>query len=212
MRVLVLGALLAACASRPVPAPEGRAAAVIGMRIWVDSPARGTYGTRNQPASGVVFVRISEKGDPTRVGEVIESNYAQGATVYLFNAEPGRYAAVAAFRQRDGRKVYSFFSEALIRKTLVDVKPRSTAFAGTLRISVSYNTSVVDDAQNHYFRLIAPEVYTANLLERLVARTDAEIERRHDLKRDAEAEAAFRDRARSLFTKTSWMSRLSADG
>ncbi len=184
MRLAVLGVLLAACATRPVPVPTGQRTSVIAMRVWVDSPARATYGERSQHADGIVFVKLAEKGDPTRVTETLQSNYSHGATQYLFNAEPGRYAVVACFRRRDGRKVYSYFSEALIQRTLVEVKPRSVAYVGALRIGVSYNLQTADDAQDHYFRTVDPGFYTAGILERMVARTDNELEKRHRLTRE----------------------------
>ena len=208
MRLAVLGVLLAACAARPVPVPTGERTSVIGMRVWVNSPARGSYGARNQQADGLVLVRLPEKGDPTRMTETLQSNYSQGTTQYLFTAEPGRDAVVACFRRRDGRKVYSYFSEALIKKTVTEVKPRSVAYVGTLRIGVSYNLQTADDAQNHYFRTVDPRFYAAGVLERMIARTDNELEKRHKLTRDAEAEASFHKRARGPFAGSKWLARL----
>ena len=117
---------------------------------------------------------------------------------------------MACFRRRDGRKVYSYFSEALIQKTIVEVKPRSVAYAGALRIVVSYNLQTADDAQDHYFRMVDPRFYGANVGERMVAQTDNELEQRHRLTRDAEAETSFLERARELLRGTTWLSRLPA--
>ncbi|MBW1687325.1 MAG: hypothetical protein JRS35_19985 [Deltaproteobacteria bacterium] len=70
----------------PVQAPANGDASLLAIKVHLDR--RG--GTER-----VYFVRI-EEGDPLSQEAVIPSNYFEDGYVYLLNASPGRYAAVAA--------------------------------------------------------------------------------------------------------------------
>ena len=70
----------------PVQAPANPSAALIAIKVVPGS----------LPTHRVYFVRVEEGGDPLSGLVLIPSNYFEDGYVYLLNATPGRYAAVAA--------------------------------------------------------------------------------------------------------------------
>ncbi|MBI4083727.1 MAG: hypothetical protein HY423_14070 [Candidatus Lambdaproteobacteria bacterium] len=161
----MLAATLAGCAGPKPPAPQMDAGIVgISLRIWapdVMTPPYdiSRYKTLSNPAK-VYFVRLEGDADPLTQRTLIESNFEQEGQVYLLNAKPGRYAAVAAlideqiyrppaarqvrFRRMsgisgddgggDGRPVHPnyvvYFPAELIKKTVVTVGPHALAYMG----------------------------------------------------------------------------------
>ena len=136
-----------------------------------------------QPAVEVFFVKLEDGNEPFDATDLILSNYADKRHVYLLNAEPGRYVAVAAgLGTTDGPAVgvtvagqvggvlvtfgmtfgvtiraNSFFSMAMISDTEVTVVPQQMVFMGDYVVSM--NTKMKkqgDEAQAHYYRLLLP--------------------------------------------------------
>ena len=70
----------------PVEAPAGARAALIAIKVV----------PRSLETRLVYFVRVEEGGDPLSGQVLIPSNYFEDGYVYLLNATPGHYAAVAA--------------------------------------------------------------------------------------------------------------------
>jgi hypothetical protein len=160
----LIAANLAGCAAPKPPAPQVDAGIVgISLRIWAPDVMSQPYEPYdykrlNNPAK-VYFVRLEGDADPLKQRSVIESNFEQDGQVYLLNAKPGRYAAVAAlideqiyrppaarqvrFRRMDGVSGDSggdgapvhpnylvYFPAELIKKTVVTVEPHALAYMG----------------------------------------------------------------------------------
>ena len=88
---------------------------------------------------------------PTRV---LPSNYARGKYIYLLNAQPERYVAVAFFRRQVVRGAptsqYSvYFSEDLIKVTEITVHPAGMSFMGEFDVDTSVGLKKADKAQLH---------------------------------------------------------------
>lgn len=83
-------ALVAACVSPPAPAnTESAAISIIIEKQW-------SAGGSKENSHRVYFIRWNDSDDPTKQNDIIESNYHRDGRVYLLNAKPGRYSAVAA--------------------------------------------------------------------------------------------------------------------
>ena len=167
-RFLSLFALmgLTACATTTKP-PEmlGAKPAGIGISVGIDS------ALQNQKPNAVYFVKLSDRDNVLSSYPVIRSNYAKGYNVYLLNAEPGLYAAVAASYSQFipamaapatagvtvtagggtiGRVAY--FPEGLIRKTVMEVKPGLISYMGTYEVDMAFMAGFrsADKAQEYY--------------------------------------------------------------
>jgi hypothetical protein len=172
--LFVLGASLcfsAACTTPPPP-PLKADSAIVGVRVATTAP----LGLGSQDAEQVYFVRMDASGKFS--GEqVIPSNYASDGYVFLLNAEPGTYAAVASQKTATssagmGAPVGGGFSagvgvtitvdmvtympEAVITHTIVDVKPGTAAFMGEFVIDQHTDFEEADELQLHYYRLMQP--------------------------------------------------------
>jgi len=100
--------------------------------IWLKLHAPWRAFTRTP--SWIAFVRLDdETGSIPEGAEIIRSNYGHENHLYLLNPEPGRYVAVAAFRDRQpfvSDEVHFYFSEELIELTEVTVAPGEIAVMG----------------------------------------------------------------------------------
>ena len=151
---LALGCLASVRPPPPVQDPASANAALIAIKVVNNS----------FPTNLVYFVRIEKGNDPLSQQVLIPSNYFEDGYVYLLNARPGRYAAVAAALLVDVKKHTKTttmpvggggsFSGSVgvsytiegpiedvillpgdaIQGTLVDVKPDSVAFMGEWRL------------------------------------------------------------------------------
>jgi hypothetical protein len=140
-------------------------------------------GSLEQPAVEVFFVKLKDGNEPFDATDLIVSNYADKSHVYLLNAEPGRYVAVAAgLGTTDGPAIgvtvagqvggvpvtfgmtfgvtiraNSFFSMEMISDTEVTVVPQEMAFMGDYVVSMDTKMKKQgDEAQAHYYRLLLP--------------------------------------------------------
>lgn len=83
-------AIAAGCVSPPGPlSGESAAIGVMLEKQWSENGFRAN-------AERIYFIRWNDDSDPAKQNDIIESNYNRGGRVYLFNAKPGRYSAVAA--------------------------------------------------------------------------------------------------------------------
>ena len=75
------------------------------------------------------FVRLDE-GDPLAMPYLIQANYFEDGYVYLLNARPGRYAAVAASSRTKGgatSEFIAYFPAEAIEQTIVELEPGRVA-------------------------------------------------------------------------------------
>ena len=159
-RALLLSGLLcaaaAAAATLPLPAPDPERG-LIGITVRSLAPVRAIRSHAVQ----VYFVRLEEGVDPLAAEEVIPSNHRDGKQLFLLNAKPGRYVAVAAELKpapmSGGLDLKAFFSSALIPKTEVTVAPGEVAFAGDYLVAQHMDMKNADAAQGHYYQLLAPD-------------------------------------------------------
>ena len=154
--LLATGLVRAETVPLPTPDPE-RGSIGITVRALQRSDGRPKIVS----AVEVFFVKLRSGQDSRRAVDVTRSTFARRDRVFLLNAEPGRYAAVAAVLpassgQRVGSRAY--FSSDLIPMTEVTVAPGQLVFMGEFVLNLSTRFRALDRAQAHYFDLIVPDV------------------------------------------------------
>jgi len=214
----ILVALLATgCASTPIPRMEDPQASAIGIQVETQAPV-GIFS--NNP-DRVFFVRIDDEGGITQ-NQVIPSNYAIDGRIYLLNAKPGKYAAVAAFRSQAGspfapaaqpgfsvsvsvgRTGYTtYFSKELIEATTVDVGRGEIAFMGSYLVRQSLGLTDADPTQSHYAELIAPGTSKSGL-GRLLSGDYHYRGAIREAKRDEDTRTEFLRRSRDDLAEGGW--------
>lgn len=120
----------------PPPPPIDSQSSVIGMWLKMQAPWR-IFHTK---PSFVYFVKMDDQHGVLTQNHFIRSNYSHGNQVYLLNAEPGTYAAVAAVCERQlgiSNEKHYYFSEELIKLTKVTVTPGTVAFMGAFTVDTS---------------------------------------------------------------------------
>lgn len=174
-RMWCVVALSLGCASPP-PAPMSPATGGVGIHVATRLP----LGLWPEPQGQVLFLRLPDIDDPTYTsGTVYVSNYAKGDYVYLLNARPGRYVAVACWREQsnrviDGVPVYSAgdmgkalgeelgptrFTTYLPRPTIQSsetlVEPGCVAFMGWYELDNLLGLDGADETQTFYHGQLA---------------------------------------------------------
>ena len=162
---------------------------VIGVKIKVIAPAKIGHGW----ADAVYFVRVVEDSDRLAAENFIPSNYSKGKNVYLLNAKPGRYVAVACMFEPAATGAHStvVFSKADIPRTEIEVVPGGVVFMGVIEANSSSKMSESDEAQSHYLRLIAPTTAKKGFLARAFTYDYAYTATFKSLERDEAAEKGF---------------------
>jgi hypothetical protein len=221
--VLFLGLTLSlACATPAPPARESPDLSVIGIAVSISAPV----GWWHNQATHVYFVRLDDP-DHDAQDLPIRSNYINGKYVYLFNAWPGRYAAVAAGYETQnqgapmggsfgvgggvsvGASVTPTYSNTftaylpgtLIDKTAVTVGQSEVAFMGEIVLDKT-DWEAADDVQLRYYRLLAPGHKDLNFLMKALSgqRHDAGIE--HELDRGQATRRRFLEHSQHALTDT----------
>lgn len=123
-------------------------------------------GIGKASANEVFFVKLEDGNEAFSATDLIPSNYRSSRQVFLLNADPGRYVAVAArFRshkltldieEMGGEDRAVFFSMEMISETEVTVVAQDMVFMGEFRVNRSRRTKNADAAQAHYLRLQLP--------------------------------------------------------
>ena len=220
LRVLVILVALStavACATTPPPSPFDAESSIIGIRVKVRA-----FKLFSTAAERVYFVRLDERAE-----EVVPSNYAGGGYIYLVNAAPGRYAAVAAANSRQTNRSSgpvalgpvtlstssttisqdtTYLPTELIEKTAVTVGPGIAAFMGDLVVDRS-GLQGADESQLHYLRLVTPDDEGRDSLMATFVGMDRSYKGTgHKLDQSAEARQKFLKRSRKLMADTGWAS------
>lgn len=220
--VLVLTAFaLAGCATIPPPRPYASDSAAIGISVKLRAPIR----IFSSNADMVYFIKIDEEGDLYNQERFIRSNHLKDGQVYFLNLKPGRYAAVASYQiksvtrmnpytgQMSGRtqsEYTTFFPEELIKLTEVLVEPGTIKFVGRYVVDQTTGFQEADNAQLHYFQLIAPGAYfqptTTLLLSMLSGHGDYYYTGSlHEEHCDKEDEIEFLTNALKHFKDSDWL-------
>jgi hypothetical protein len=173
--------------TRPSPHPLDQHGAI---GISVQARDRDTGGS-DVAATDVYFVRSGDGDDLMSQSVYLRSNHSDGSRVYLLNAKPGRYAAIACISRNT-----AIFPTRMIRLTEVTVVPGEFAFMGDFLIETSSTWShasdnEVDDAQLHYRKVVAQN-------------SEADRSWLHEAKRGEEAERRFFGNAVKDFKRSGW--------
>jgi hypothetical protein len=149
------------CARFPAElAPHGADKSIIAIKV----KQRGFHAflhrwSRQRGGSPVIFfVRLQADGQ-NRQGDLLISNHRVGGYAYVFNASPGRYAAIGFGRtgptsdpwiEHDQWMAHWYFPESMIDETTVTVEPSGVAFMGEFEVSGDLQFDDADDTQKHY--------------------------------------------------------------
>lgn len=225
---LALAAEPVAAKKRTPPPPEPNPQkGTIGVSLRCISPT----GADRVKAAEVRFVRVDRGGGPYAATELIPSNFTgDDGRVYLLDAEPGRYAAVA-FRSRGGSliairdKQWAFLEKELIDATTVSVRAGGRVFAGHYVTGCNPwfagaeerdpgKHGHADEAQVHYLSLMFPKAEGKSSLARIYGKNPlylaSTLKKEKRNRRDAEAEREFWSQAlnRDFDDSPSWRAAL----
>lgn len=171
-----------------LPAPDSERG---GIAVTV----RGRFPLgQKSPAVQVYFVRLGDGVDMYAAESILPSDFSRGKQVYLLNAKPGRYVAVAAQLGglgTAGGEYVVFFDRAMIPQTEIEVTPGRITFMGDLSVDLKVKMSEADEAQMHYFRLVAPGAARKGFTGRAMSHEYVYPGKLIELDRTAETEKAF---------------------
>lgn len=201
--VLFLPLLALGCKGLPVPPPESGGTGVLAIQVRNQerSSSETTYPDE------VWFVRVEEGADPGLAEKPLRSNYHGSGHVYLLNASPGRYHAVACSELIDGKRHYTLFPQECVRETGADLAAGGFAFLGLCQLRRSSGLDGGDPAQLHYAPLVLPPT-SGSVLSTLFPRNLAYRATGFQVDRGAEREGKARDRAWKALGKAGWSDRL----
>ena len=201
-------AVLSACAGQlPAPTPQDGASAGIGVLV----KTRAAIKLFSTKVDSVMFVRLEGNDSSQYIStQPIKSNYNKDGYIYLLNAPPGRYAAVATFRSQasaptapaggggftvtvnPGDTDYTtYFSRDLVKATEVTVEPGRIVFMGEVIVDTSTSFTDADDVQSHYIRLISPDVEDRNKFLGLLSGDHHYTGTLHEVNHNEEASERF---------------------
>lgn len=181
-----------------LPTRSGPDRGGIGISVQVRPPNGLVIFTR--ASQRVYFVRLDGEKGPFTQDQFILSNYSAEGWVYLLDAPPGRYAAVASVFSRLRKEYVTIFSKQLIEATAVTVSPGAMAFMGEHFLRASSGFDDADSAQRHYLKVIWPSAFTATAPTAVTFYVGSAFE----TKRDQETEIRFLNTATGHFQGTEW--------
>jgi len=195
LAALVLAACATGCASTPAPGPKEPTApgsALLGVLF----EARPPIAFGSEPQRVVAFVKLEEGEDPLAADTWLQASYEEGGRVYLLDAEPGEYVAVACAAEG----MMTFLDEDMIRRTRVTVPRGGVAFMGKFVVDQHFSWSGSDAAQKHYRKLMGDAPWISHTYRGS-----------HDESaRDAASEKKFLSAALGSFRGTAWAPRIEA--
>ncbi len=191
--VSLIGSLLG-CAA--IPSPEDPQSSAIGIRFETRVPIYGHL------PHIVFFVRTENDSDIAQ-SQVIRSNFARRGRLYLLNAPPGKYAAVASFRSDQYAGYLTVFSKELIDSTRVEVVPGTLAFMGSYFLGESVRMGSAEPIQKHYAELLAPGM-SGNVVKQFLVGYRPYRGTMRKGRRDDSAQAEFLAESREDFARSGW--------
>jgi hypothetical protein len=102
-------------------------------------------------------VKLADGANSLSQPVLLRSDYEADGVLYLTNAAPGRYAAVACYGKGQSRQWTAYFPEDLIRATEREVPEGKAVLLGSYDVSLRSISTKGDAAQQHYLRAIFPE-------------------------------------------------------
>ncbi len=222
LSAIVAIAVLSACAGPLLaPTPQDGASAGIGVLVKTRAPIK----LFSAKVDSVMFVRLEGSDSSQYIStQPIASNYNKDGYIYLLNAPPGRYAAVATFRSQaspppapaggsgvtvtvnPGDTDYAtYFSRDLVKATEVTVAPGKIVFMGEFIVDTSTNFEDADDLQLHYLRLISPSVEDRSNFLGLFSGDYHYTGTLHELNQDEEASERFLATTRENLGEAGWL-------
>jgi hypothetical protein len=150
---LLLLLAAAACKGTPPPDPAAPASSVVAIALSTRADREPHEG---RPRTAY-FVKLGDAGDALSQPVLLRSDYEADGVLYLTNAAPGRYAAVACYGKGMDRQWTAYFPEDLIRATEKDVPEGKAVLLGSFDVHLRSISTTGDAAQHHYLRTIFPE-------------------------------------------------------
>lgn len=159
--------VLFSCASIPKQTAQNNSAIAITISADVRS---GLLSVKNVKPEKVYFIKLNSTNDSLLKNSGIVSEYnfeswlgsltSDSTDNFLFDVEPGIYAAVAAYGQARGatgsnNPVLILFPEKMIKSTILEVKPNTIVYAGKYildRGSFMDNMKDADEIQKYYYK------------------------------------------------------------
>jgi len=235
---ILSGALLCGCASTGGPAPPNPIDAQSAGLCMSLKMRQGPLKMTSETPDVVLFVHLAE-GET--VGDVVEKRYLIPSTwvdkeqVYIFNLEPGTYAAVAAIYGVEqepteihvastnigsnvkvsfdithyGEDTYrNYFSEELVAETVTTVEPGEVAFMGRFVTNQSTSFGGGDPVQEHFLRVVEGEGADKSGFSKMMSGDYSRRLDTHEIERGEEQRQKFMKNARKYVGGTAWAAAL----
>ncbi len=203
-------AALSACATQlpaPTPTPQDGASAGIGVLVKTRAPTKLV----THKVDSVTFARLEGNDTSQYIStQLITSNYNEDGYIYLLNAPPGRYAAVATFRLHQDffqgyyTRFHTYFSRDLVKATEVTVEPGRIVVMGEFKVDTS-DFKDADDVQSHYLRLISPGLEGKSTWAQVRMGVHYYTGTLHEVNQDEEARERFLATTRENLGEVGWL-------
>jgi hypothetical protein len=169
---------------------------------------------KNIKPEKIYFVKLNSISDSLLKKSNIVSEYSfesrwmssmsYGADNFLFNIEPGIYAAVAAYGKADdttgaAKDLLILFPEKMIKSTILEIKSNTIVYAGNFFINKdTFMNKIIDadEIQKYYLNHLVKKQYGSEL--RVIAPSLMEIQQSKEL------EIQFLNVYSSKFKGTDW--------
>lgn len=186
--------------------PKDSTRSIIGISVTQKPP----YSNIEEISDKVFFLKIEESDSGEKV-KLIPSNYMKGDRIYLIDAEPGKYKAIAAYyasRNTGFSSQKSFFDNNELQRHLtilsgetveaseIEVKPGEFAFMGKFVIENSMNIYKGDKVQTENFLWLWKMTMTEESRKK---RETREFNRKHSEKFFRENPGAIKNEAHLKF-------------
>lgn len=222
--VLVSVSVLAACKSTPMPGPCSPEAGGLAIQLKIRAPIK----MFSQRAEQVLFVRLPGPGGSPAAGEQIVSNYEKDGYVYLLNAPPGTYVAVAGFKEMESAPLTpvtlassssfsvsytyqpgptnytTYFPEDMIRATQVTVSAGSITFCGDFVVDQHVGLEGADPTQHFFYAQFGDGDEDENLLENAFGGDYHYRGTLHEASTNVKAVSDFREDEESRVVEAGW--------
>jgi hypothetical protein len=153
-------------------------------------------------ATKVYFAKIKNTNEMFESLNLIESNYYKDGYVYLVNAEPGKYVAVATVHT-GSTKALTYFDKDLVKATLTEVGEKGLVFMGSFYVQDAESWSFTDPPQSHYRNLLRWHERTVKI-GGPVSKYEFYSATLKNISNDAKTKEAFFNAAGKVFNNTGW--------